>query len=56
MAYKINDKCVSCDTCRPECPVDAISQGDSTYVIDPDKCISCGVCQGVCPVEAIEND
>ena len=34
MAYVISDACVSCGTCEPECPVSAISQGDSQYVID----------------------
>lgn len=52
MAYKITDACVSCGACASECPVNAISQGDSTYVIDPDVCISCGNCANVCPVGA----
>ena len=29
MAYVISDSCVSCGTCEGECPVSAISQGDS---------------------------
>lgn len=41
MAYVISDSCVSCGTCESECPVSAISQGDSQYVIDADACISC---------------
>ena len=52
MAYKINDNCISCGACASECPVDAISKGDSKYVIDPEKCSECGACAGVCPVEA----
>ncbi|HEY5575678.1 MAG TPA: 4Fe-4S binding protein [Clostridiaceae bacterium] len=52
MAYKITDACVSCGACAPECPVDAISQGDSIYVIDADACIDCGNCANVCPVGA----
>jgi ferredoxin len=52
MAYKITDACVSCGTCASECPVNAISEGDTTYVIDPDVCISCGNCANVCPVGA----
>ena len=34
MAYVITDECVSCGTCAGECPVEAISEGDSKYVID----------------------
>ena len=52
MAYKINDNCISCGACAAQCPVDAISQGDSKYIINPEVCISCGACAGVCPVEA----
>lgn len=52
MAYVISDSCVSCGTCESECPVSAISQGDSQYVIDADACISCGTCAGVCPTGA----
>lgn len=55
MAYVIGEKCVSCGTCAPQCPVAAISEGDTQYVIDPDICISCGTCASVCPVDAIDN-
>ncbi len=53
MAHVISDECVSCGSCEPECPVQAISQGDSIYEIDPDKCTDCGACVDVCPVSAI---
>lgn len=56
MAYVITDSCVSCGTCAGACPVEAISEGDSKYVIDADTCISCGTCAGACPVEAIEEE
>lgn len=52
MAYAINDECISCGACKDECPVSAISEGDSKYVIDPETCIECGACAGVCPVGA----
>ncbi|HSV43225.1 MAG TPA: 4Fe-4S binding protein [Candidatus Bathyarchaeia archaeon] len=53
MAYKITDKCIACGVCQSECPVEAISEGDPIYKIDPDKCIDCGACASVCPNEAI---
>ncbi len=53
MTYIINDSCISCGACESECPVDAISPGDSIYVIDEDACIDCGACANVCPVDAI---
>ena len=52
MAFKISDQCISCGSCAEGCPVEAISEGDGKYVIDPDKCIDCGACAGVCPVDA----
>ena len=52
MAYVINDSCISCGACEPECPVNAITAGDDKYVIDAATCIYCGACAGVCPVDA----
>lgn len=52
MAYKISEDCIACGSCLPECPVDAISEGD-IYVIDADSCTDCGACADVCPTEAI---
>lgn len=52
MAYKISDECISCGACAAECPVNAISEGDTHYEIDPDTCIECGACADTCPVGA----
>lgn len=52
MAYKITDGCIQCGACAAECPVEAISEGEDKYVIDPDTCIGCGNCAEVCPVGA----
>jgi NAD-dependent dihydropyrimidine dehydrogenase PreA subunit len=57
MAYKIDaDECTECGICPDECPVEAISEGDDTYVIDADECTDCGICADECPVEAIEEE
>ena len=56
MAYVISDECLSCGACEPECPVNAISEGDAKYVIDADTCVECGTCAGVCPTEAIVEE
>lgn len=53
MAYKITDECINCGACEPECPVEAISEGDEIYVIDPETCTGCGACAEVCPTDAI---
>ncbi|MCW8805001.1 MAG: YfhL family 4Fe-4S dicluster ferredoxin [Ignavibacteriaceae bacterium] len=60
MAYIINEDCINCGACVPECPNDAISEGDSLYVINPDLCTECvgyydePQCISVCPVDCIE--
>ena len=62
MAYKITEECISCGACEPECPNNAISEGDPVYVIDPSKCTECigfyesSRCAEVCPVEACQPD
>lgn len=52
MAYVINNDCIACGACEPECPVNCISAGDPIFVIDGDLCIDCGNCANVCPVDA----
>jgi ferredoxin len=56
MAYKISNECVSCGACAPNCPVEAISQGDTQYVIDASKCVDCGSCVEACPMQAISQE
>ena len=48
----VEDNCIDCGACAPECPVSAITVEDVSH-IDADACIDCGACQGVCPVDAI---
>ena len=62
MAYKISDECISCGACEPECPVNAISEGETIYVIDAAKCVECvghfdsSKCAEICPVDACIPD
>lgn len=59
MALMITDECINCDVCEPECPNQAIYQGEEIYEIDPDRCTECvghfdqPQCQIVCPVDCI---
>ena len=53
MAHVISDECTACGSCQEACPVDAISEGEDKYVIDPDTCTDCGSCVEECPVDAI---
>ena len=62
MSLLINDECINCDVCEPECPNNAISQGDEIYEIDPNLCTECvghfsePQCVEVCPVDCIIKD
>ena len=62
MAYHIIEDCISCGACEPECPNQAISEGETTYVIDPVKCTECvgaytaSQCAEICPVDACHPD
>jgi ferredoxin len=62
MAYKITEDCISCGACEPDCPNQAISEGDTIYVIDPNRCTECvgshesSRCAELCPVDACVPD
>jgi len=62
MALLINNKCINCDMCDPECPNQAITLGKEIFEIDPDKCTECvghydtPTCVSVCPIDCIKKD
>ena len=62
MATMITNDCINCGACEPECPNNAISQGDPVYVIDPQLCTECvgfhdyEACAAVCPVDVCVTD
>ncbi|MCK7629511.1 YfhL family 4Fe-4S dicluster ferredoxin [Shewanella sp. JNE10-2] len=60
MALLIDDSCINCDMCEPECPNQAITMGEEIYEIDPDRCTECvghydkPTCVSVCPIDCID--
>lgn len=62
MATMIAADCINCGACEPECPNNAISQGDPIFVIDPKLCTECvgfhdyEACAAVCPVDVCVTD
>ena len=61
MATMITDECINCGVCEPECPNDAITEGEDIFVIDP-NCTECvgfhdeEQCAVVCPVDCCVAD
>ena len=62
MALLIEDNCINCDMCEPECPNQAITFGAEVYEINPDLCTECvgfyerPTCIDVCPINCIIVD
>ena len=62
MATMITEECINCGACEPECPNEAISEGDDIFIIDPDRCTECvghfdeEQCAAVCPVDCCVPD
>src|SRR5438067_10057966 len=62
VATIITEECINCGACEPECPNQAISQGEDIFVIDPALCTECvgfhdeEACAAVCPVDCCIPD
>ena len=62
MAYMITDECISCGACEAECQNEAITEGETIYVIDAAKCTECvgnfdaPKCAEICPVDCCVTD
>jgi len=59
VALLITDDCINCAVCEPECPNEAIYEGEDIYEIDPNLCTECvghfdePQCVMICPVDCI---
>lgn len=55
----INDECINCDMCVPQCPSESIAFEGKHYQINPATCIGCEdyyhtpTCIDVCPIDCI---
>ena len=62
MSTMITEECINCGVCEPECPNEAITEGEETFVINPQLCTECvgfhakEQCAEVCPVDCCVPD
>ena len=62
MSTMITEECINCGVCEPECPNEAITEGEEVFVIDPLLCTECvgfhakEQCAEVCPVDCCVAD
>lgn len=52
---EINNTCISCDSCRLQCPENSILTNGVDYTIDQWSCTECGICIELCPAESIKE-
>ncbi len=57
MSMVIHEDCINCGSCEPACPNDAISAGESIYLVDSEHCTECvgafdnPQCVDACPIQ-----
>jgi len=62
MATMILEACIGCGACLPECPNEAIIEGEEIFFIEPERCTECvgfhdeEQCAKVCPVDVCLPD
>ncbi len=62
MSTMITEECINCGVCEPECPNEAITEGEEVFVINPSLCTECvgfhdkEQCAEVCPVDCCVAD
>jgi ferredoxin len=55
--YIVEDECISCGDCLPECPTDSIKEGLVVFTINADSCTECEgefdepKCIELCPID-----
>lgn len=47
------NKCILCNQCVENCPVNALNQNNKQINLEKRKCIGCGQCAVICPEKAI---
>lgn len=56
MSIIIGDSCIGCQSCIPNCPVEALEMNDEDKLtVNNKRCIDCGKCVSICPVSALST-
>ena len=52
VAFDVDD-CVNCLSCVERCPMDAITEEETSVMVNAKRCIGCGLCTSVCDPGAL---